>query len=139
MTNTIHRDSSIFPSRQSKVADLLSLIFGVAFPAEEFVEEDVFRNPSGDTDVIGDEVAATFVMEAEPPALVEPVAGTFVGCAVGCAVLKIPARLSVTPTLSQFCMAKLLTSKRCKRRTVSIQCATYFEYLLASNPLQWQE
>lgn len=102
-----------------------------------------------DADVTGDEIAARFVREAEFPALVEAVA-TFVmeaeipalvevvaGMIVGCAVLIIPARLSVALTLSQNCMAKLLTSKRCQRRIISVKSATCFEYLLESNLFQW--
>ena len=77
-----------------------------------------------DADGTGDEIAATFVRGAEPPVLMEAVA-TFVmnaglpalveavaGLIVGGVVLIIPARLSVMPTLSQFCVAKLMTSKR---------------------------
>ena len=104
-------------------------------------------DPIEDADVTGDEIAARFVRETEFPALVEAVA-TFVmeaeipalvevvaGMIVGCAVLIIPARL--TPTLSQNCMAKLLTSKRCQRRIISVKSATCFEYLLESNLFQW--
>ena len=135
MTNTIHRDNLIFKSRQSKAADSLPLNVVVAFPVEEFAKEDVEGDLIEDADVTGDEIAVTFVREAEPPAPVEAVAGMIVGCAV----LKIPARLSVMPTRSQFCMAKLLTSERCQRRILSVKSATYFEYLLESNPFQWQE
>ena len=135
MTDTIHKDSMIFTSRQSKAADSLLLDVVVVVPVEEFVEEDVVGDLTGDADVAGDEVAATFVMEAELPALLEAVAGMVVGCAV----LIIPARLSVTLTLSQSCMAKLLTSKRCQRRIVPVKGATCVEYLLESNPFQWQE
>ena len=123
MTNTIHRDNLIFKSRQSKAAESLSLNVVVAFPVEEFAKEDVEGDLIEDADVTGDEIAVTFVREAESPAPVEAVA-TFVmeaeptalvetvaGMIVGCAVLKIPARLSVMPTRSQFCMAKLLTSE----------------------------
>ena len=60
--------------------------------------------------VTRDEIAATFVKNAELPELVEVVAGM----TVGCAVLIIPTRLSVTLTLSQSCMAKVLTSERCQ-------------------------
>ena len=104
-----------------------------------------------DADETGDEIAATFVRVAERPALVEAVA-TFVmdaglpalveavaGLIVGCVVLTIPARLSETPTLSQFCVAKLMTSERFQRRTVSVESTTYLEYLLESNPFRWQE
>lgn len=74
-----------------------------------------------DAGVTGDEIAATFVEEAGPPELVEAVAPfirgaespalveVVAGMTVGCAVLIIPARLSATLTLSQSCMAKVLT------------------------------
>ena len=76
--------------------------------------------------VTGNGIAATFVEETEPPKLVEAVAPFIMeaaspalvevvaGMTVGCAVLIIPARLSVTLTLSQSCMAKELTSERCQ-------------------------
>ena len=79
-----------------------------------------------DAGVTGDEIAATFVREAGAPALVEAIAKFFMeaespalvevvaGMTVGCAVLIIPARLSVTLTLSQSCMAKVLTPERCQ-------------------------
>ena len=141
----------IFTSRQSKAADPLPVNVVVAFPAEEFVGVDLGRDLMEDADGTGDEIAATFVRVAEPPVLVEAVA-TFVmdaglpalveavaGLILGCAVLTIPARLSVTPTLSQFCVAKLMTSERFQRRTVSVKSTTYLEYLLESNPFRWQE
>ena len=79
-----------------------------------------------DAGVTGNEIAATFVKGAEPPKLVEAVAPfvmkvaspalleVVTGMTVDCAVLIIPARLSVTLTLSQNCMAKVLTSERCQ-------------------------
>ena len=106
------------------MADALPVNVVVAFPAEEFVGE-VEGDLMEDADVAGDEIAttsvraaeplvlveavATFVMDAGLPALVEAVAGLILGCAV----LTIPARLSVMPTLSQFCVAKLMTSEQC--------------------------
>ena len=111
MTDTILRDSMIFTRLQSKAADSLLLDVVVAVPVEGFVREDVVGDPIGDTAVTGDEVAAEFVMEAETAALVAAVAGTVVGCAVEA----ISAKLTVTPTLSQSCVAKSLTSGGCQQ------------------------
>ena len=107
----------IFTLCQSKAGDPLPLNVVVAFPAEGFVGEDVEGNPAEDAGETDDEIAATFVREAEAPTLVEAIATLVMeaesptlvevvaGMTVGCAVLMIPARLSVTLTLSQNCMA----------------------------------
>ena len=109
MTDTIYRDSTTFTRRQLNVADSLVPDVVVAVPVEGFVGDDVLDDPIGDAAVTGDEVPAEFVMEAETAALVAAVAGTVVGCAV----LAIPAKPTVTPTLSQSCVAKSLASKGC--------------------------
>lgn len=109
MTDTIYRDSTTSTRRQSKVADSFALDVVVAVPVEGFVGDDVVEDPIGDAAVTGDEVPADFVMDAEITALVAAVAGTVVGCAV----LAIPAKLTVTPTLPQSCVAKSLVSKEC--------------------------
>lgn len=111
MTGTTHRDSMIFTRRQSKVADSFVPEVVFAVPAEGFVGEDIVGDPIGDAAVTGDEVAVKFVMAPETAVLVAAVAGTVVACAV----LAIPAKLTVTPTLSQSCVAKSLTSKGCQR------------------------
>ena len=109
MTDTKDRDSMNFTRRQSKVADSFAPVVVVAVPAEGFVGVDSVRDPTGDAAVIGDEVAADFVTEAETAKLVAVVARTLVGCAVEA----MSAKLTVTPTLSQSCVAKSLASRRC--------------------------
>ena len=116
----------IFTPCQSKAGDPLPLNVVVAFPAEGFVGEDVEGNPAENAGENDDEIAAAFIREAEAPALVEAIATSVMeavspalvevvaGMIGGCAVLMIPARLSVTLTLSQNCMAKVLTSERCQ-------------------------
>ena len=110
MTDTIDRDSMIFTRRQPKVADSFVPVVVVAVPVEELVGDDVVGDPIGDAAVTG-EVAAEFVMEAETAELVAAVAGTLVGCAVEAT----SAKLTVTPTLSQSCVAKSLASGGCQR------------------------
>ena len=109
MTDTKDRDSMIFTRRQSRVADAFVPVVVVAVPVEGFVGEEVVGDPIGDAAVTGDEVAAEFVTEAETAELVAAVAGTVVGCAVEA----MPAKLTVTPTLSQSCVAKSLASRGC--------------------------
>lgn len=111
MTDMIDRDSMIFTRCQLKVADSFVLDVVVAVPVEGFVGDDVVGDPTGDAAVTGDEVAAEFVMEAEAAELVAAVAGTVVGCAVEA----MSAKLTVTPTLSQSCVAKSLASRGCQR------------------------